>query len=442
MPVFNAAANQVLISPVSAARQGKAARQQLEQGEVNLATSKLQKEALKMEIDAQPARMEAAAKQFALEEQNLRADIAETQVNTSQKLRDLRKDVYGPVINGIHKKIEAGEYIDMAETTKAIRVGVEQVGGDELASFNEAVGDDHQFDENELAMFMGVYGIEQELGAPTSHQKNIDSLVAAGAISREEGNDMLKNIELKAGTVVGRTEGDMAALGGDASTNTMGAKMREVMGATDNLMFGLDRITELIADAPQASLGLPGDVTAFVDQTVSAANGFAELAGGWAEINGEEVPAASLLDANLYKDYFQGAAATNAALQANAIGVSYSLARSANPDGRISDADVRHQLERLNLGQSSKTQMFAAMKEVKRTTLGEAMNWLKHSGATETPEGRSAYSSFEGKLSAMDGSVDEGPQAVRGDEQLIDADGKVTHTLSEDGTEWTPVNAK
>lgn len=169
MAVFNAAANQVQISPVTAYKKGKVFRQQMEQGAENLKTSKLQNAALKTEIDSQPARMAAAAKKAALVEENLRSQIQERSVTTSQKQLDVRKDAYGSIISDVQAQAQAGEDVDMAALNKAIRLAVQQVGGDEEKNFLAFAGEDRQLDEDELAIFTKVYGLEQEIGSKADY---------------------------------------------------------------------------------------------------------------------------------------------------------------------------------------------------------------------------------------------------------------------------------
>lgn len=207
-------------------------------------------------------------------------------------------------------------------------------------------------------------------------------------------------------TQVQKTADVTDQLSGASDDKTMARNIREVMGATDNLMYGLNRIDELVKKAPQTALGLPGNVSEYIDRTVESVKGFTAIAGGWAEINNTKVPEEALLDVRLYEDKFSGASATNAAIQSNAVGIAYALARAANPDGRLSDADVRSQLDRLELDQSSKTRISASINEVRRSQLSSAINWLRTSGATKTEEGRAAFSRYEKMLARMDPGPD------------------------------------
>ncbi len=100
---------------------------------------------------------------------------------------------------------------------------------------------------------------------------------------------------------------------------------------------------------------------------------------------------------------FTGPAAQSAALQANAIGLAYTLARAANPDGRISDADVRHQMKRVQLGDSSKTQILSAVTEVKREVMTNMANYMRVNELNQNEKGKAYYDSLMEKVEAIDG---------------------------------------
>ena len=104
---------------------------------------------------------------------------------------------------------------------------------------------------------------------------------------------------------------------------------------------------------------------------------------------------------------FSGPAAQSAALQANAIGLAYTLARAANPDGRISDADVRHQLKRVLLRGSSKTQILASLTEVKREVMVNMTNYMRINKLNRNEDGKAYYDSLMKKVEKIDGPPDE-----------------------------------
>jgi len=104
---------------------------------------------------------------------------------------------------------------------------------------------------------------------------------------------------------------------------------------------------------------------------------------------------------------FSGPAADDAALQANAIGLAFSLALAANPGGRISDADVRYQMDRVKLNRSSKTQIAAGLTEVKREIMVNMANHLRYKGYTQNKEGKAYYDKLMLKIEKMDNLAEE-----------------------------------
>jgi len=415
---------QVLAQPVTSYYKGKAIRQEL-------ATAKKEEELLDLQIDAarNPKADPKEARDASL---FLRDAVAEAGAAAVLQAREgaspedvtaafdgtlvksgLPEEALAEIKKGYDRNGDGllGE-AELAELEAfSIARGQELQGGDANAQQTEFIGDDGQ-------AHVGTYNPNTETytdAAGTEH----------------------KNAKPIAG---GATQAELTGAGTD---KVIGRQVREVMGSTDNLLDSLERIDSLVATAPQASLGLPGGVSGMIDNTISAVNGFAEIAGGWAEIEGNpgvEVRSEALLDTRLYEDYFAGYSERNAAIEANAVGVAYALARAANPDGRISDADVRHQLERLKLNQSSKTRIHASIKEVKRSQLGSAMNWLRTSGATRTADGKAAFAKYETMLNAMDAA--ESPQKEPPpdyDGPIMDGPNGEVYILNKDGTDWVLV---
>jgi len=201
--------------------------------------------------------------------------------------------------------------------------------------------------------------------------------------------------------------GDPGTIFGTGTDIVTDRKTREVVGGAENLISSVDRIEGLISKMDQSALGAPGTVSKLVDNVSNAVVGFSEMMGGSAQIGDRAVAEEALLNANLYRDAFSGAASQSAALQANAIGLAYSLARAANPDGRISDMDVRHQLQRVQLTSSSKTQILSAITEVRREIMVNTANHLRVNGYTRNNEGKAYYDSLMEKIEKIDGVVGE-----------------------------------
>ena len=386
MGVFNATQGQYLPSPIRSNMKGRAMRASIEGSELQ---NEINRDALE---NAPAARAAAAAKaQREVDKDQRDADKHLREMSDEQKadVRDANiaaQDVFDKTGNIEQATAAFKASADMGPNTPGI--------GKELDAFEwnpeTAAAQNAIFDENKSSSRSAQKFIDND-GKPV--QGSMD----------KEGNYYDSSGTQRTDITPIAPQAGQDDLSGASDDKTAARQIREVMGATDNLLDSMDRIGALVESASQASLGLPGDISGLVDRSISAANGFAEIAGGWTEMNGEAVDSTKLLDTRLYADLFEGISGTNAAIQANAVGVSYALARAANPDGRISDADVRHQLNRLQLNQSSKTRIGAAMNEVKRSQLGSAMNWLRTSGATKTEEGRASFSKYETMLNEMDG---------------------------------------
>lgn len=307
----------------------------------------------------------------------------------------------------------------------------------------KGAGADKVYDAEEIAQIklrLSAWGESQELGKdPIKFM--MDGKEEQGLID-DFGNYYVKrggkNV-LATGAITpfatGRTAEDVAAMSGvgDKVSNRLAL---EVVGGAENLLSSVDRISTQVEKMDQKALGLPGKVTSIVDNAVNAVVGFTDMMpNSSAQIDGKEVAESALLDRALYQDMFEGAAADNAALQANAIGLAYSLARAANPDGRISDADVRHQLQRVKLSASSKAQIQSALKEVKRSILTNVSNHLRVYRYTDTQEGKAAYDNYMGILEKMDAEESGGIPADYTGPTITLEDGRI-QILNEDKTEW------
>ena len=408
MPAYNPPP-QVLFSPVSNFYQGKAIRQGLAAGEQDAELKGLQIEAAKQEIANAPSERKAAEEMAAMDKEKATLQIAQLHRDGQGAELQRRADVFGPVISDTMKMWQSGDEAGALEFANTeLPIAAASLGDDVAAEMAEHKGADGEWQSEELMRFQNRLEAHYEFEAEGSRtaQKFIDKdgNAVQGSMGTIDGVYTDSNGRRRTDITPiapGATQSDLG-LPGASNNATMAKNVREVMGSTDNLMGSLGRIDTLIDESPQASLGLPGGVSGLVDRTISAADGFAEIAGGWAEINNEVVDSSMLLDVRLYQDFFEGVSGANAAIQATSVGVAYALARAANPDGRISDADVKHQLNRLGLDQSSKTRIKSAIYEVKREQLGNAMNWLRSSGATKTKDGQVAFMKYEDALNKMD----------------------------------------
>jgi len=209
MPAYNPPP-QALFSPVSNFYQGKAIRQGLTAGEQDAELRDLQIEATQQEIDSAPDKQDAANR-----EEQRKIDAAK---RAAQKLQmEIGQDntrILGEGAAAYTMAVEEGASPE--ESSQVFWSSLTNSGlSDEAVSQYKATYDkdgdgiinaEEAPDIRRFAMAVG--GMEDDKVSPTTHQKNIDSLVSAGAITRDQGNEMLKNIEVKAGTVTGTTEFD------------------------------------------------------------------------------------------------------------------------------------------------------------------------------------------------------------------------------------------
>ena len=393
--VFNAAQNQVLISPVSAYYEGKAKRASLKQAEADLELTQARTETLQASLEPDES------EKTKLELEQLRLNVQKKRDELGDAEMKRRADAYGPIIEEATSMSEAGDLDGAIEfANKELRLAAEKLGPEVLAEFIEGLGEDRALDKEEIARIKYSISAYYEMAeAPLQQADYIDE---AGIAQQGSFNPDTGQYEASGKSPIAPQagQGDIRAGLGDKVSDRL---TLEVIGGAENLISSINRIVEQVDKMPQSALGLPGSVASLIDNAVSAMSGFAEQLGGIAQVNGQEVDDSRLLDVQLYQEVFAGPAAQNAALQANSVGLAYALARSANPDGRISDADVRHQLGRVKLSGSSKTQIQAAISEVRREVLTNVANHLRVGGYTKVAKGKAAYDKYMKQLEKIQG---------------------------------------
>jgi hypothetical protein len=137
------------------------------------------------------------------------------------------------------------------------------------------------------------------------------------------------------------------------------------------------RVKDIIRESPEA-LGLPGTVSEFAREAVATAENTARLFGGShaVVVDGEEKEASlgtmlqkaendnrEFLDSwanRLFGELrLNRAGISHARIRGTLVGLAYAVARSVDPSGRLSDFDVKTQLDRI--GQSSDPEIFLAV---------------------------------------------------------------------------------
>ncbi len=150
--VFNAAQNQVLISPVSAYYEGKAKRASLKQAEADLEYTQLQSETMKANLE--PGSDEAT--ELKLEELRLNVQKKRDELGDAEMKR--RADAYGPIIEEATSMSEAGDLDGAIKfANKELKLAAEKLGPEVLEEFTKAKGEDGVLDKEEIARIK--YGI-------------------------------------------------------------------------------------------------------------------------------------------------------------------------------------------------------------------------------------------------------------------------------------------
>ena len=144
----------------------------------------------------------------------------------------------------------------------------------------------------------------------------------------------------------------------DSLTNT-----RVILGETA-------RLREQLQVGGASIISVLGSARRVADSISSQLATFAKFHGGTAEIDGEAVSDNDLFNTALY-DFsgFGKGAAESAAFKSNVIRLAYSLARSQDPGGRLSDRDVQSAMQQLAGESGSPQQILAALDEVDRSSI-------------------------------------------------------------------------
>lgn len=161
----------------------------------------------------------------------------------------------------------------------------------------------------------------------------------------------------------------------------------------------MDRVDELLAESGDRIVGFAGGLARAVDTAVSQITVLAEQAGGTAVINNNEVSESALRQTELYRDELNGiarrfgvSADDAAALRSNLVNLAYLLARSARPDGRLAQADIKAQLEVITANGGSASQIRSALSEARTFSMTQMSNMFEEMGQP-LPEWWSGYQS-------------------------------------------------
>lgn len=156
-----------------------------------------------------------------------------------------------------------------------------------------------------------------------------------------------------------------------AFTKGEGEGLRAMEFSTGAALGLINRIREQAKEGGASIMGIVGVGQRFAGAAAAQLEAAAQIAGGTAEVNGKKAEESSLRDAANYTQQIEksfGKAGQSAAFKANIVDLAYALARAANPDGRISNQDVNHQIDRLAVNGDPK-QLLAVLDETESAVI-------------------------------------------------------------------------
>ena len=151
MGVFNAAENQVLITPVTSYYEGKAIRTAQKQAEADVEFSNLQAEAIRQEIKMAPAKERKALKLDDLQIEKAELAIQDARGKFGDAELQRRADAYWPILDAATKISEAGNSkAGIAFVNEHLPKAAKALGPEVWAEFDESRGPDKDLSADEI----------------------------------------------------------------------------------------------------------------------------------------------------------------------------------------------------------------------------------------------------------------------------------------------------
>ena len=206
----------------------------------------------------------------------------------------------------------------------------------------------------------GSSGEVLSVGPPKTGGQQLETVIINGKPKTFRNNDPALDKALASGAVdrvVGRTPGDVQKM-------KVQAELKQIQAVSET-GFQLANKIEGIARKNKSILGMVGGIQTFIDTAKNQVLETAKIFGGGAEINGRTVKERTLLNPALYDIKLPRgigeAAADRAAFKSTVTTLAFIRARSLNPDGRISDMDVRQALKSFGADSGSWNQFESAV---------------------------------------------------------------------------------
>ena len=256
MPVFDPRQGQVLFSPVTNYYRGQAIRQDAADKKQMAELRGLQIDSAKEELADAPRKRKQEEAMLALQYANMVSTVQKRTLEIGEKEMSAGRDVWQPFVKKygeMYKEdpVAAGKWAN-ANLAPAIKRLPESQRAASLEAINKDGNPAISHSEISALGLMTTVADAEDPNSPTSHKKNIDALVAAEHITQEQGNEMLKAIEVKAGTITGTTEHDPRSTAG---------RSREFLENKNKYSASSD-VQELISSALPRVNELPGAVGA------------------------------------------------------------------------------------------------------------------------------------------------------------------------------------
>lgn len=278
--VFDAREGQILTQPVSNYYQGKALR-------LNQALGEKELEQADAKLDLEERRVAVAEDQVAAARKQFEQDVG---IETA---KGYAQDLYSRIF-AIDEAVTAGEVdeggaLDVAAQSFADYASTlpEKYAAPIIEKLSDGLSiDEYRQIKASNAGALGDYGLLDEAGTPTTHQKHLGELLKSGAITKEQHDQLLLDIERKAGTITGTTEFDPASgvNASGVSRNTIEFQ-DSVIGAVGAIQTGTELLD--IAFTNPESLGVPGGFMRFGTNLVSGAKAIADW-GGYEPLDEED----------------------------------------------------------------------------------------------------------------------------------------------------------
>lgn len=222
----------------------------------------------------------------------------------------------------------------------------------------------------------------------------------------EHDGQILTDAQLSRYTKKGIDKTETGEPGSFGGTKKEGEGLRELEYSTTAAMGLINRIRTQAKDGGASIMGIVGVGQRVAGAVAAQLGAAAEIAGGTAVVNGKKAEESALSDASNYSAAIEksfGKAGQSAAFRANIVDLAYTLARAKNPDGRLSNQDVNHQIDIL-ASNGDPEQLTAVLDEIEGSLIS---NYDARASALKQEGGKfkKATQAQKGRLDELKGNI-------------------------------------